>query len=76
MKTKKADVASDSKRKDPTETNMDPKKSRGATKSREDADHTGTDSNADFTEGSKQKQKRAGRFDKDKRETDPDMTDV
>ncbi|MBL7931005.1 MAG: hypothetical protein JNL60_03830 [Bacteroidia bacterium] len=62
-----------SETKDPTETDLQPERKRLG--SRENADHTGTDANSDFTESEEQKSKRPSRFDKNKREVDPDMTE-
>jgi hypothetical protein len=62
----------DSTTKDPTETNMEPNSEKDTNK--EDADNTGTDTDSDATESKEERSKHPGKFDKNKREVDPDMT--
>jgi hypothetical protein len=62
----------ESKTKDPTHTTMEPEEKGDINK--EDADNTGTDTNSDATESQDEKLNRKSKFDKNKREVDPDPT--
>ena len=75
MKAKETNPKRDhqSETKDPTETKL-PSGGKGKNTSKENADHTGTDTDSDATQRDNDALK-PERFGKNRRETDPDMTE-